>query len=187
MKKVLAVAALVVAASTAVACGTASSGNGQATVIHLDASWLRAYTDFRSLKHDSDVAVEGRFVAVTDQTSDLSEPLKQVPFTDFQFQVTTAVYDPRALAAIGSTILIHQTGARVGSVLAQVDDDPLFTVGERAVLFLHEYAQGRYFVIGGPTGRFSVSNTGMVRPINDEGVQMSPAPEADFIALVKAA
>jgi len=69
-------------------------------------------------------------------------------------------------------ITVHQTGGSVNSELLQLDDDPLFHVNEQAVLFLHEYALGQYYVVGGPTGRFGIQ-AGYVRPTAPDGVKLA--------------
>src|SRR5487761_1710802 len=77
-----------------------------------------------------------------------------------------------------------QTGGTVNGHVAQIADDPLFKVGERVVLFLHEYSPGRYFVVGGPSGRFELQADGTVRPFNDEGVRMTAMSEEAFVGEV---
>jgi len=48
---------------------------------------------------------------------------------------------PRTVAAgTPATLTIHQTGGVVNGEQYQFEDDPLFKVGEKCVLFLREYA-----------------------------------------------
>lgn len=168
-------------------CGSSGASGQRPAIVQIDVSWVRLFQNLGDLKSNSDVAVEGSIVGISDHTSNLTPPLVGTPFTDFQFQVSVVIYGPKSRLGTGVTILLHQTGASSGGQIVEVSDDPLFTIGEKAVLFLHEYSPGRYFVVGGPSGRFNVSATGLVLPINDEGITMRPTPESDFIASVKAA
>jgi hypothetical protein len=69
-------------------------------------------------------------------------------FTDFEFSIERTLKGKEA-----GNITIHQTGA---SGEFEIRDDPLFLEGEKYVLFLHKYEEGRYFVTGGPQGRFKI-------------------------------
>lgn len=153
---------------------------------NLDASWTKLYHDIPSLKQASDVAVDGTITAVIRQTVD-----QNIPYTDFRFQIAQTLSDPRHLLT-GSDIIIHQTGGPVTEniqgkatiVHMQVGDDPLMQAGDHLMLFLHQYAPGYYFVVGGPSGRFVVRG-GAVYPINGEGVQLSGSPtETQFASSV---
>lgn len=136
----------------------------------LDASWATEYQSLASLKSNADVAVLGTFTKVMQQTIDKNN----IPYTDFQFSVKRQLFKlgSKQSVANGAALSVHQTGGTVDGVLMQVDDDPLFKVGDSAILFLHQYAPGMYYVIGGPTGRFKVAND-QVSPINSEGVKFS--------------
>jgi hypothetical protein len=50
-------------------------------------------------------------------------------------------------------VVITQTGADGKD---EIKDDPLFKSGEGYLLFLHEYEPGKYFVTGGPQGRYKI-------------------------------
>lgn len=143
-------------------------------VVYIDVSWTRLYHDIASLKADSDLVVSGRVVRSTPVTGN-------PPATDFTFSVDAVLHardGQRALA--GTTIVIHQTGGIQNGQTYEVRDDPLFKVGEKDVLFLHQYVSGRYVVLGGPSGRFLVGADGMVRPVNDEGVTLTATEEGAF-------
>ncbi|HKS70959.1 MAG TPA: hypothetical protein VJQ45_11085 [Ktedonobacterales bacterium] len=173
---------------TGSADASSTPSNTQVTV-SMDASWTRLYHDLRSLRLASDVVVEGSVTAVIGQSID-----QEIPFTDFIFQVAHTLSDPNHLLT-GGPIVIHQSGGPVTmnikgtmtTVHMEITDDPLMHVGDHLFLFLHQYAPGHYFVVGGPSGRFAVLN-GIVRPINDEGVRVSGSPSsAAFTSTVQAA
>jgi hypothetical protein len=156
------------------------AGCGQVQVISLEASWAGNYPDLHSLKQAADLAIRGRIAGVASVTTE-----QGTPYTDFNVSVSKVLVSRSG--ARPSTILLHQTGALEGNTLYQIDDDPLFQVGEQVILFLHEYAPGRYFVLGGPRGRLEVDKDGLVRPINNEGLKLAPTPEGQFENMVESA
>ncbi|MBX5451860.1 hypothetical protein [Thermogemmatispora sp.] len=164
------------------ALSACDAGGAQMQQVHyLDASWPVLYHDFSSLKRAADLAVAGKIAGVVAQTVD-----QGIPYTDFTFSVSQVLYTTHHLT-VGSSLVIHQTGGVLNNQRFEVRDDPLFQVGEQAVLFLHQFSPGHYFVVGGPSGRFRVTN-GLVAPINDEGIKLSqPLPMTRFIAQVQQA
>lgn len=148
---------------------------------HIHASWAEWYTDMKSLKHASDGAVVGTFTAIAGRSVQ-----DDIPYTDFTFSPTRILYDPHHSLA-GQSLLIHQTGGLIEGQQVSVDDDPLFQVGEQAVLFLREYSPGHYLVVGGPSGRFHLAN-GQVTPMTDQGLALKwPVSETDFFTLIQRA
>ncbi|WP_329499368.1 hypothetical protein [Kitasatospora herbaricolor] len=69
--------------------------------------------------------------------------------------VTKRLSDHKGDAAGRQTIVIRQTGGKN----IQSEDDALFQQGEQAVLFLREFAPGKYAVISGPNGRFRLGGS----------------------------
>lgn len=148
--------------------------------VSLSSDWAVTYQDIKSLKQAADVVVVGTITGVGGVTS--TKP--GLVFTDFTFQVRNVLQDPRGRVS-GPTLSIHQTGGVIGNRRYEIQDDPLFQQGEQAILFLHEYSPGHYFVIGGPTGRFRVQG-GLVHPVDDEGVQFAASmSEAAFVDLIR--
>jgi hypothetical protein len=138
--------------------------------VELDASWPTLYSTVSALKSGSDLAVSGQFTSLVQQTTD---PTTGIVYSDFVFKVGTVLADSVGSGAVpGALLTIHQTGGVVGKTTFEVSDDPLFVVGSSAVLFLHEYQTGKFYVVGGPTGRFQLSDTGVATPINAEGIQV---------------
>jgi len=173
---------LIVLTTGAAALRAMPAGNASSTrSIH--ASWAAEYSTLPELKAHTDVVVRGKITKVTAQYT-----VKTIPFTDFQLTLSQVIYDRGHLLSSSNaeapiTLTLHQTGGVVGGVTYQVDDDPLFTIGEECVLFLKEYKPGFYGVIGGPTGRFTVVN-GQVSSIANEGLQVSTSVD-DFAAQVQ--
>lgn len=188
---VLVIGASLVGARTGLSgCGASSTGSVQTLPVSqdqhfsqkvaIDASWSMSYKDLKSLKAASTVVIEGKIVAVASATMDTAT---NIPYTDFTVSIDKDVYDPIGRVH-GATALVHQTGGIVNNTLYQMDDDPLFQVDEHVVLFLHEYDLGKYYVVGGPTGRFEV-RSGIVSAASASGVALPPSTSIDaFLAQV---
>lgn len=152
---------------------TSAQTNGVSTQrCGLEVSWAIFHSSLKELKRATslDLAVQGKFTAII-ATAHQTDPIS----TDFSFAISKVLLNPHSmLQNAGTSITIHQTGGWRGDTLCQVSDDPLFRVGEEAILFLHQSSSGRYFVDGGPSGRFEVRD-GLVQPVNDEGIKLPPA------------
>lgn len=151
----------------------------------IEVSWARGYNSLQGLKQSNelDLAVQGKMTAIS--ATSTQEPNIS---TDFTFTISKVLLDPHQLhQGANSKITIHQTGGWKDGALCQVSDDPLFHIGNEAILFLRQYSPGHYLVIGGPSGRFAV-RSGLVQPINDEGVQLPPATtEEQFYRMLQTA
>jgi len=125
--------------------------------------------------------VAGSITKVISQTVSSSN----VPSTDFQLTVAKVLADKsNSGVAIGSTVVIHQTGgtAQDGTHI-ESDDDPLFKVGDATVVFLHQFSPGHFYVVGAPNGRFKAGSAialnsagagaAAVTPLNNETVQFN--------------
>lgn len=118
-------------------------------------SWAHGYRNIDKLCTKADLIVMGTIddvIAETyeaiDSTTETEVHFHFIYFTDFSFRVD------RVLKGEEETqITIHQTGA-IGK--QEVRDDPLFIQGEQYILFLREYEDGKYCVLGGPQGRFKI-------------------------------
>lgn len=149
--RALPIAAVAVAATFLAGCSTSSSHPKKD--VQVDAKWAQSFTNIHDLTAHSDIAVAGSFAKVTNHTY-----ISNVPSTDFSFTVMRILSDKKHLTSVGSAITIDQTGGDTpDGYHAEVGDDPLFTVGENAVLFLHQVSPGKFQVIGGPNGRFKVN------------------------------
>lgn len=121
---------------------------------HLGTSWANAYPSTQQMIGVSDAVVVGRVSHVVGTTVD---PDTGMRYTDFTFVVDSWIVGARGPASV----TVHQLGSASGFVTEDVADDPLLRVGEHDVLFLSGYAPGRYFITGGPTGRFTVDGAGV--------------------------
>jgi hypothetical protein len=104
-----------------------------------------------------------------------------IPFTDFNFSVDQWL---KGSASAGTEILIHHTGGASTGATTEADGDPLLVPGESDVLYLHEYEPGKYFILGGPTGRNPVINgkvTAMAQGAARDGL---PADVAAFTSRI---
>jgi hypothetical protein len=186
---VAAAAATLAMAASVGACSASGTPVAAASPVqtnYLDVSWAESYHTVAALKAHSDLAVEVKVTKVLDQTTADGN----IPYTDFQITVESVLYDPahRVHAASSmqpATLALHQTGGTLNGQKLMVEDDPLFTTGEQCVLFLREYSPGHYLVVGGPTGRFTVTAAGMLVPIVKDGVTFSGQVSAMQAAIAK--
>jgi hypothetical protein len=102
-----------------------------------EASWAQYYSNFKEMASDSFVnaVVVGEITRVisvqTEPPPKAASGLLHLAFTDFEFKIERTIKGKEA-----SLIIIHQTGAE-GDF--EIQDDPLFKVSEKYILFLHEY------------------------------------------------
>jgi hypothetical protein len=147
-------------------------------IVEMGASWAEYYRSMSDLKAHADLAVVGTVSSIAPAVRPQGAPVYQM--------VTVAVEGTSWARAQGtsapSSVTFEQTGGTYQGVTYQVDDDPLFHVGDRAVLFFTEYSPGKYRVTGGPTGRFGIVG-GQVRATVPDGVQVAPGTaESAFTA-----
>lgn len=146
--------------------------------ITLEASWANAYPSVQQMTSAADAVVLGS-VGKAEATTVKGG----IDYTDFSFTVEQWLKGKPT--ASSTAILIHQTGGTASGVTMVEGDDPLLVAGERDVLYLHQYAPGKYFILGGPTGRDQVLNgqaTPMAAGIARDGL---PAPVGQYSARVR--
>jgi hypothetical protein len=120
---------------------------------------------------NADAVIVGRVVAISGTGTDATS-YQGVPYTEFSVSVVQWVKGNGP-----SSIVIKQTGGTdAAGATWSVEGDPLLQVGEQDVFFLHEFAPGDYFIVGGPTGRFPISG-GTVSPM-PEGIARDGLPES---------
>ena len=120
----------------------------------LMAGWADAYNGLDELCESADLIVTGE-ISKTLEEKQINSSMVETEevllwFTDSLFTVDQVLKGKDV-----EQILIHQTGAQGKQ---EVIDDPVFIVKDKCILFLHEYEDGKYFVEGGPQGRFMVVN-----------------------------
>lgn len=139
---------------TGAAVAADSSGDGLTF-----ASWAEGYGSIQEMSSASALVVVGRVEGSKQEERQMSGgPL---PFTDFEVVVDRTL---KGGLAAGAHITVHQTGGIQpdGSTM-EIFDDPLFATGSQYLLFLkRDQATGRYFVAGGPEGRFVVDGERVV-------------------------
>lgn len=161
-----AVVVAVVAAGGATYALVQDSGTTETTVC----DYAEHYTAAATLAAHSDVVVAGRVRQKVGATSGSGGG-----GTDFAFVVSSVLSDPgKRLPPGGGTVTVHQSGTSGGTACS---DDPLFTKGSQAVLFLREYAPGSFVVVGGPNGRLDVRD-GQVFPFNEGSLQFTGSLDA---------
>lgn len=123
------------------------------------ASWAEGFSSVRDLSAASVAVVVGHV-----------EGKKQVAeqallFTDFEVVADGSL---KGRVRAGDHITVHQTGGvRPGGAIEEVCSDPLLETGTRYLLFLkYSKETGRYFVAGGPQGRFVVQEDKVI-PLSD--------------------
>jgi len=156
-----AVVVAVAAAGGAAYALVQDSGSTETTIC----DYAEHYSTAATLAAHSDVVVAGQVRQKVRTTSG-----DYGGGTDFAFVVTSVLSDPgkRLPQGVG-TVTVHQTGTSAGTACRE---DPLFTKGSQAVLFLHEYAPGSFAVVGGPDGRLVVRD-GQVSPFNASSLQFT--------------
>lgn len=125
----------------------------QSEFIMAEVSWAKSYANIEDLSAEADLIAVGTVKGVVGVTSDVIGEDRWGPiilyFTDFAFSVERVLKGPRDVGEV----MIHQTGA---ADEWEIRDDPLLKPGDNYVLFLHEYETEKYFILGGPQGRFQI-------------------------------
>ena len=135
-------------------CTTPKEESIEQTGTLSEASWGHFYNNFGEMYSDSfvDAVVLGEITRVvsvqTEPPPKAASGSLHLAFTDFEFKIERTLKGKEAVL-----IILHQTGAE-GDF--EIQDDPLFKIGEKYILFLHKYEEGKYFVTGGPQGRFKI-------------------------------
>lgn len=125
-----------------------------------EASWAQSYASISGLARAADLVGVFR----VDRVVQVRKEPGGVELTDFEAALIQRIKGPAQ-----NPVIIRQTG---GPDMA-VADDPLMRPGDEYVLFLHRYAPGRYYVLGGPQGRFALDGQGRVWSLDaiDPGVR----------------
>ncbi len=132
--------------------------NPNRSVNYLQASYAQSYNSVPDLYKNADIVVIGHFSEIE------SEGLinnSTIPYSNFSFKI-----DQIIKGTIKESIIeIHQTGGNYQDKTFQLKEDPLYKVGDKALLFLSQGSPDLYHVVGGPQGRFPIVE-GKVSSIN---------------------
>ncbi len=140
----------------------------------VDSSWANAYPTTAQMVANADAVVEG--TVVDESGTEVSSQADNLIYTNYTFKV-----DKWITGAGPSTILIHQMGGSAGLRQVTIPDDPPLKVGDSNILFLMQYAPGRYFIMGGPTGRIMLQDD-VARPLAGSIIQL---PSANVSSLIQ--
>lgn len=156
--------------------GNRASSQTTPTVVKMDASWHIHYSDVKSAKQDPDLNL---IISATTRSLRPTQSINGVVTTDVVFNITHVAWNPQKLP-VSSTIIVRTLGGTIGNKLYEVDDFPMFKMGEQEILFLHfDSTTGIAGTLGGPSGRLLVQN-GQVKPLNSEGMNMPANTSANL-------
>jgi hypothetical protein len=147
----------------------------------MEASWAEYYDSVASLKAHGDLAVVGTVSTIAPTV----QPERGPVFSMVRLTVERTLWTRSSSTATPATVTFEETGGTYNGVTFEIEDDPLYNVGDRVVMFFTEYSPGKYRVTGGPTGRFTVAGNSVV-PMVKDGVQLEPgATESAFLATIQ--
>lgn len=113
--------------------------------VSISASYAGPFSNFAELFAASDMIAMGEISRVIEVTSGHGS----IFFTRFGFRIEKTIK-----GEVADEVILNITGSPdiPGSDLGE---DPIFKPGERYVLFLHEYEEGRFYSMG-PWGRYKI-------------------------------
>ncbi|MBN1682692.1 hypothetical protein JW865_03975 [Candidatus Bathyarchaeota archaeon] len=116
------------------------------------ASYHHKYHNITEMSLDSDLIIIG-YVSSMSLASNIPQQLTtQVLFTDNIVTVTKILKG----VCVVKDIIVRQTGGIINGIKQEVYDDPLFQKDVLMLLFLKKFDDNKYFVIGGPQGRYEI-------------------------------
>ncbi len=127
-------------------------------VTYISATYARLYVSLEKMANSNytDAIVEGVVVDARSGIHKVSDPSGYgIIYTDYSFEVKLVL---KGSLKPSDTILIRLTGGTVNGRTTVMREDPLLKVGETLILFLHQWESGKYFIEGGPQGRFIVQD-----------------------------
>lgn len=132
------------------------TGLPEEQVLRMTASWAMGYSSIGDLAGAADVIALGSMGGIP-QTADINVNSQDqgIPLSGYSFEVEQVLKGP---ISAGSFITIVQTGGKIGATVFEFTDDPLFIAGQAYLLFLRRVADGSFGVLGGPAGRFVVTD-----------------------------
>jgi len=134
----------------------------------MSASWAEYYRSMSELKRNSGIGVVGTGATVGETVQPDIGPLFQL----VTISVDQLIWNRDGKADVPKSITFEQTGGVAAGSKFELEGDPLFSVGEQAIIFFTEFSPGKYRVTGGPTGRFGFQN-GRISPVTDDGIKVA--------------
>jgi len=116
----------------------------------MDVSWTYAYKDINEMTEKADLVIVGKAI------SSISYRESADPFTSIWTDYTVRGDKVIKGKVDEPNIILHQTGGKIGSETQYIRDDPLIEEGTTMLLFLKQYEPNKYYILGGPQGRFVV-------------------------------
>lgn len=168
------------------------------------ASYVNHFDNLQTMTADSDLVVKAavlhaqpiRIVGETAPTSKQKQlgVTTGVVFTDYLLRVEQVL---KGQPPDNGTIVVVQTGGIYNGVTEFIEDDPLFEIGERDILFLRDISndpiqapgERKYIINGTPQARFKITN-GQISPMIPEEAfvgKFKGMREADFLKAIQAA
>jgi hypothetical protein len=122
-------------------------------VVKLDVDHKR-YSDIGSLRHDADIVIRGTVLTSGETTQGTptvaadGRSIPAIPQTNFTINVERALKGKD----VAKQITINLTGGTVNGLNYQVDDIPWLSKGQRAIFFLKDGGDGKYYPLAGGSG-----------------------------------
>lgn len=114
-------------------------------------SWAYAYSTVAELTEHADVVVRAQATEIVD--SDLDNRDLSSRFQLVRFEVSDWIKGDVET----TDVLVRQTVIEGPGISSGLDDPPI-EVGQESILFLTMYEEGKFYVLGGPTGRVLIEN-----------------------------
>jgi hypothetical protein len=114
-------------------------------IVSISASYAGSFGNFAELYAASDMIALGEIDRVIEVTSGHGS----IFFTRFTFRIEKTIK-----GEVVGEVILNITGSPDISG-SDLGEDPIFKPGERYVLFLHEYEEGRFYSMG-PWGRYKI-------------------------------
>lgn len=122
-------------------------------VVKLDVDHKR-YSDIGSLRRDADIVIRGTVltggetIQGTPTIAADGHNIPAIPQTNFTVNVERTLKGKN----IASQVTISLTGGTINSLNYQVDDVPWLSKGQRAIFFLKDGGDGKYYPLAGGSG-----------------------------------
>ena len=125
--------------------------------ITIQSSAVLAKVTKAELLKESDAVVIG-FVRSLQSFKGKSEirPGKEDIFTNVSLEIKEYLYNPKNLS--DSKIMVRVLGGTVGDTTMNVSESPIFTKGERVIVFLKQNPDRTFSVVGWVQGKYTIDN-----------------------------